>query len=80
MKRYNLQEGDGVHVYHDADLMLVMNGGRPALSDFDSESVRLEFHWNWVDYPVRRDEIGFTRRWTTTRGRSCKARIRRREE
>jgi hypothetical protein len=59
VKRYNLQEGDGVHVYHDADLMLVMNGGRPALSDFDLESVRLEFHWNWVDYPVRRDEIGF---------------------
>ena len=59
MKRYYLQEGDGVHVHHDADLMLVMDSGRPALSDFDAESVRLGFHWNWVDYPVSRDERGF---------------------
>jgi len=61
MKRYDLQEGDGVHVAEPTrNLMLVMSGGRLALSDFDAGAVRLEFHWKGPEpYPVSRDERGF---------------------
>ena len=60
MKRYDLQDGDGVHVTAGADLMLVMNGGRLSLPDFDVGSVRLEFHWTRAEpYPVHRDARGF---------------------
>lgn len=60
MKRYDLQEGDGVHVASGASLMLVMSSGRLALSDFDRGSVPLEFYWQRSEpYPVQHDARGF---------------------
>ena len=59
MKRYYLQEGDGVQV-GGADLMLVMDGRRLTLPDFDVGAVTLEFHWKRAEpYPVYRDAGGF---------------------
>jgi hypothetical protein len=60
MKRYDLQDGDGVNIARAADLLLVMSGGRLTLPDFDVPMVPLEFHWQRAEpYTVHRDTRGF---------------------
>ena len=61
MKRYDLQDGDGVHFAVPANsIMLKMNDGRLTLSEFDIPTVSLEFHWKRPEpYPVQWDARGF---------------------
>lgn len=60
MKRYYLQDGDGVNISTSAGLMLVMRDGHLALSEFDVGGVGLKFHWTRSEpYPVLRDQAGF---------------------
>lgn len=60
MKRYDLQDGDGIHITGRSELMLVMNEGRLTISEFDVGELRLEFYWLRAEpYPVSRDARGF---------------------
>jgi hypothetical protein len=59
MARYDLQEGDGIHVESHTDLMLVMVNGRLTLPSFDVGAVNLAFHWGDTAYPVKHDGRGF---------------------
>ena len=58
MKRYYLQEGDGVDVTGSA-MMLVMTGGRLCLNAFDVPALDLRFHWSGEAHAVGLDDRGF---------------------